>query len=154
MNKCKTYKQQLHIWCRSKVNRLRWVSTVVTHRTAVTSSCLLISTVNSCSASSSSSDSSICNTKVMISTSLQHLLSSVKGSQSGLFCSPNTQFNVQFIMHECDHETLHRTPVMWPTMLVVIRILAANRERRHPVYRQTNQSIVYLYLKGTETIYI
>ena len=49
----------------------------VTHLTAVTSSCLLISTVNSCSASSSSSDSSICNTKVMISTSLQHLLSSV-----------------------------------------------------------------------------
>ena len=36
----------------------------VTHLTAVTSSCLLISTVNSCSASSSSSDSSICNTKV------------------------------------------------------------------------------------------
>ena len=52
-----------------------------------------------------------------VSTSLQHLLSSVKGSQSGLFCSPNTQFNVQFIMHECDHETLHRTPVMWPTIV-------------------------------------
>ena len=52
-----------------------------------------------------------------VSTSLQHLLSSVKGSQSGLFFSPNTQFNVQFIMHECDHETLHRTPVMWPTIV-------------------------------------
>lgn len=39
-------------------------------------------------------------------------------------------------------------------MLVVFRILAANREKRHPGYRQTNQSIVYLYLKGTETIYI